>query len=397
MRAGPSIGHSDVFALSLVQKHQNVPRVPKHTIDKSVSTQQQPSLTNNLDDTKELTGDGEFIDPDKSDTEVVWDPEWLKQQCGASKTRLARKGALKKWKKFLKLYFKQSEDWVNDINGAFEKYAVWRFKTGTVSADSIDSEISHINHDLHDMGRGLDRKVHAVGTRHVLDGIKRTQGELFGISNGKQARDLTDRLCDPFVEHLNDYDGGIVMVTKHAVLRSDNVCVNKNRHHLCAKHVRVTTDVDGVEIVILDIPGSKTNQFDIPEERVLYHRDKMCNAGSTPTTMCPACVCKLNSTNRKQDDPLFTDEQGRYYSYKMLNDITKRCAVFFGLDSKYYTTHCLRRGGATDLFIKYGKSLDWIMVNCNWESKETVMKRYLKAHNPDFDALAIRFFWLRRR
>ena len=41
------------------------------------------------------------------------------------------------------------------------------------------------------------------------------------------------------------------------------------------------------------------------------------------------------------------------------------------------------------------KSVDWIMVHCNWQCKATVMKRYLKIHNPDWDSPAIRLYWLR--
>lgn len=326
-------------------------------------------------------------------SQVIWDPDYFKNQCGAINTREARQRAWSKWGKFL------NGSNAKICNDTFERYAVWRFATGTVSSDSISAELSHINHKLHDKGVGLNRMTEAVGTRHVLDGIKRTQFALFGICNGKQARALTDKLCDAFVDISNENDGNIMLVCKHAVLRSDNVCVNKNRHHLCAKHVRVVKENDE-EIVILDLPGSKTNQFCIPEERVLYHRKEMCNGGQILSDMCPACVCiklsNVRSVKRAPNDALFVRVNGTPYSYNHLNKLVKRCAEYFDLDPALYTTHCLRRGGATDLFIKYGKSLDWIMVHCNWESKETVMKRYLKAHNPDLDAPLIKLYWLRR-
>ena len=289
----------------------------------------------NVNDTKQ------WLKPDQLDDEVIWDPDYFKDHCGAKNTRESRQRAWIKWETFL----------------------------------------------------------NAVGTRHVLDGIKRTQFALFGISNGKQARALTDKLCDAFVDISNENDGNIMLVCKHAVLRSDNVCMNKNRHHLCVKHVRVVKENDE-EVVILDLPGSKTNQFCIPEERVLYHRKKMCNGGEILADMCPACVCiklsNIRSIKRAPNDALFVRMNGKPYSYSHLNQLTKSCAKYFDLDPALYTTHCLRRGGATDLFGKYEKSLDWIMVHCNWESKETVMQRYLKAHNPDLEAPLIKFYWLRR-
>ena len=345
----------------------------------------------------ELPTDKGFIplDPNCSvrDDDAIWDPNWFKMQCGAVGTREARVRALAKWDEFLNMYIKRGTPWKQITNDTFEKYAVWRFSTGTVSSDSIDVEISHINHDLHDKGKGLNRKTDCVGLRHVLGGIKRTQGDLFGLVNGKQARALTDRLCDPFCECVGYNDGAIMLVCKHAVLRSDNVCVNKNQHHLCVKHVRVVNQ-DGEEVVILDIPGSKTNQFHIPEERVLHHRNSYCNSGQLANSLCPACVCKLNIEGRKPDEPLFVKANGKPYGYQYLNNLVKGCAEKFGLNPAYYTTHCLRRGGATDLF-KSGKSVDWIMVHCNWDGREVVMKRYLKATNPDEQKPAIRMYWLR--
>ena len=327
------------------------------------------------------------------DKKVIWDPEWFKSKCGAVGTQKSRELALNKWDKFLKICSDNGAPWEKITSATFEQYAVWRFKTGTVTSDSIDAEISHINHVLHDKGVGLNRKFDCVGLRHVLGGIKRTQLDLFGLENGKQARACTDKLCDPFCESVGYNDGAIMLVCKHAVLRSDNVCVNKNRHHLCVKHVRVVQK-DGKEVVILDIPGSKTNQFCIPEERVLYHRGTYCNDAQCAHPLCPACVCKLNIEGRGPDEPLFTKVNGQPYGYSYLNKLVKACAEKFGLNPAYYTTHCLRRGGATDLF-NSGRSVEWIMVHCNWDGKDTVMRTYLKATNPDELAPRIKMYWLR--
>ena len=238
----------------------------------------------------------------------------------------------------------------------------------------------------------MDREKDGIGLRHVLDGMKRTQFDLFGISNGKQARALTDILCDPFVKRCNKWDRAVILICKHGVLRSDNVCFNKNRHHLCVKNVRITHE-GTTEVVVLDLPGSKTNQFRIPEERTLYHRSGLCNNGDKFSSLCPVCICKKLVAKRSGDAPLFVKSNGEPYVYKELNNLVKNLALSYGLDPTYYTTHCMRRGGATDLFCKYGKSLEWIMVHCNWDSPSVVMSRYLKAHNVDHDAPAIKLYW----
>ena len=125
----------------------------------------------------------------------IWNVNWFKQQCGSPRSKVQRDNINKRWSIFLDNEYK-GIDWKIDINATFEQYALYRFQTGTVSADSIDSEISTINHILHDQGIGIDRKIDAVGTRHVLDGMKRVQNELFNLDNGRQARALTDDLCD---------------------------------------------------------------------------------------------------------------------------------------------------------------------------------------------------------
>ena len=116
-----------------------------------------------------INGTKHWLKPVQLGSEVIWDPDYFKDQCGAKNTRESRQRAWVKWEQFL------NGSNAKICNDTFERYAVWRFATGTVSSDSISAELSHINHKLHDKGVGLNRMTEAVGTRHVLDGIKRTQ------------------------------------------------------------------------------------------------------------------------------------------------------------------------------------------------------------------------------
>ena len=76
--------------------------------------------------------------PVNLDDEVIWDPEWFKEQCGAHGTKIGRKRAWRLWKEFLIskfwLRYKNKNDLSDDITcKTLEVYAVYRFKTGTIS------------------------------------------------------------------------------------------------------------------------------------------------------------------------------------------------------------------------------------------------------------------------
>ena len=134
--------------------------------------------------------------------------------------------------------------------------------------------------------------------------------------------------------------------------------------------------------VILQLGGSKTNQHEAYEERRLFHR---CVVDKVPRRHCAACAALHLSKNRPRHEALVVDENNKpyVYTYAKVNDTMKNIARSFGLEPTRYTIHCMPRGGASDLFKGYNKSIHWIMVNCYWANDTGMIKTYLSRPNPD--------------
>ena len=74
---------------------------------------------------------------------------------------------------------------------------------------------------------------------------------------------------------------------------------------------------------------------------------------------------------------------GLAMGYKNISLVLSGVSKQFGLEPKYYTTHALRIGAATDAFLQ-GKSIEQIMIMFNWKSRKTA-RGYVRPNNPDFE------------
>ena len=300
---------------------------------------------------------------------------------GAANTRTGVQRAWAYFGTFLNECVEKGHPFFAPSSECFKNYAVWRQCQGLVSADTINVEISSINRRLHDLGHGWDRKRYGTGLRHLLDGMRRSQNLILGEKIPNDTRALVNILCDKFVLSApSPEEGALILIGKHAVLRCDNIISNKNLHHLCVGHVSVNPRDD---TVLLKLPGSKTNQLNLKKEyRTLWHR---CKSEKVSEKLCAACaVLKLISgRGQNPDAPLFVQSNGKPFTYAKIHTMMRKLAKKFKLNPKFYTPHCLRIGGATDLYQEYGKDVDWIKLHCNWKSTRTVLERYLKLVNPD--------------
>ena len=166
---------------------------------------------------------------------------------------------------------------------------------------------------------------------------------------------------------------------KHTALRSGNAVLNHNRHHLKVKHVWFHPSFTEPNRVTLDLPGSKTNQFHKFEPRRL-----LCCCNNVATTwLCPVHVLKLICSGRLHhpSEALFMDGT-QPFTYTALNDLLKRLVPKIDLDPKFYTSKCLRIGGATDAMVVYKWSAEKVMKEFNWKTRK-VMLSYVRDKNPD--------------
>ena len=309
----------------------------------------------------------------------VVDADFYMQHSGAENTR---KSIARAWNYFTMFLNDKASDgiyYTAPTEECLKQYAVWRQCVGAVHAPTINVEISNINHRLHDLGIGMDRQLQCQGLRHLLDGMRRSESLLLGESIPRDTRALVNSLCDLFVARApSEVEAALILIGKHAVLRCDNLIVNNTTHHLKVSSVVINKKDNSV---LLKLPGSKTNQKGKKEYRTLVHR---CQTETVDSKYCPACAAiKLIQDRNDKDEALFLNDVGRPFTYKDVHQMMEKIAIALNLNPRYYRPHCLRVGGATDLYQEYGKSIDWIMLNCNWAARRTVLERYLKLVNPD--------------
>ena len=146
------------------------------------------------------------------------------------------------------------------------------------------------------------------------------------------------------------------------------------------ENVRFVPNIHNPQRLVITLPFSKTNRpghRQILETRTVYKR--------TDGGPCPVELMKKICKNRmdKHNEPVFTLNDGRAWDYDTISSVLKGYCTYFGLDPKYYTSHALRIGGATDLF-EQGKTLQQIMIAFNWKSKRVAMG-YIRVENPDLE------------
>ena len=88
-----------------------------------------------------------------------------------------------------------------------------------------------------------------------------------------------------------------------------------------------------------------------------------------------------NSEQLPKDDCLLRNDNGSPLTYDPYNNFAKKMALMLGLDPRFYTSHCYRKGAMTELSLG-GLGLLQIVDFGKWENV-SAMKTYVKLSNPD--------------
>ena len=76
-----------------------------------------------------------------------------------------------------------------------------------------------------------------------------------------------------------------------------------------------------------------------------------------------------------KNQPLFVNSNNKACPTSYINKLIDKLCRILKLDSKYYSSHSLKRGGATQARIN-GYSIDWIQTRGAWRSRD-VCKQYI--------------------
>ena len=268
----------------------------------------------------------------------------------------------------------------------FVKYGQWRFNTTGVSGDTIGNDISGINSYLHDFGHGLNLNNHAPDPLvRLKKGVDVIRAKYHIGQRRVLRRALTDQILDPMIKFMSTNDNftlvikACLLVAKHAGLRAHNYVQTNKGGNIRMKHLRFHPTVHHCKKVVITIPYSKTNQ---PGKLLHEVRTVKCRCSIGP---CPvhelAKICRHRSNS--SSEPVFMFNNGVALDYSIFSKMLKILCEEFDLDPRYYTSHALRIGEATDCHQK-GMTLPQIMKKLNWTSRRTAMK-YIRPENPDLD------------
>ena len=83
-----------------------------------------------------------------------------------------------------------------------------------------------------------------------------------------------------------------------------------------------------------------------------------------------------------QHEALFLNPNGYPITYNQWSKILQVLCRAIGIDPKYYTSHSLRIGEATDRSMR-GESIERIMKFIGWKHRKSAMI-YIRPDNPDF-------------
>ena len=307
------------------------------------------------------------------------------RQAYAPNTRKKYDAAWKRFLTFLCLHKQLSTEPIYIGVPLFKDYAIWRFNISNVAGDTIGSEISDINSYLNDMDKGIN--LHNF-TGEPLTRLKRGIDAVYAQKYPNKTRVVrkafVDRILDPNVSNISDntqwkrHIKACLTVAKHAALRSQNYVINDKSWHLKIKHCTFIPNNVNCAKLILKIPFSKTNQ---PHSRRLEIRTLKCRCSNDKA--CPVHLTWniYKGRRNKPNDALFLKSNGQAMTYSAISAVLASICTTYKLDPRYYTTHSLRIGAATDAF-QQGWTIARIMLAYYWKSRKTVM-RYIRVNEDD--------------
>ena len=173
----------------------------------------------------------------------------------------------------------------------------------------------------------------------------------------------------------------LLLFAKHTALRCNSYVFTNvktgGKGLVRMKHIRFGPNVFNPAYFILTLPKTKTHQIDAPykETRTVYCR---CDVGPCPVHELAAL---LRDRKYEPNQALFLLSNGFPVTYRVLRDLLKNLCIAVGIDHRYYPSHSLRIGEATDRNMS-GEPLEVTMKFVNWKSRRSAMI-YIRPDNED--------------
>jgi integrase len=164
---------------------------------------------------------------------------------------------------------------------------------------------------------------------------------------------------------------GLMRVSEYAATTRSDLGLRTLR----MSNLRFYPSINNVRTIELLLIRSKTNQFGICNEAVAF--ECVCNSGICAFHRLLEYINNCRSQTDR-DDPLFVFTSGDILAVRDVNRLINKVCVELNLDKRHYSSHSMRSGGATALYLS-GVPLDLIQKLGRWSpTGTTLQKRYLK-------------------
>ena len=204
-----------------------------------------------------------------------------------------------------------------------------------------------------------------------------------------ERRALVDKMVHKMIDKLPGNSKasltarGILLYAKKTAFRSHNYVKTKTGGIGTPDNVEFFPSHEHCNGCIIKLPHAKTKQkYDKGfETRTLY-----CECEKYGKRYCAvhtlAEILKGRMGKEHRHEAIFLNTNGYPVTYNQLQKLLKILCTEIGIDPKYYPSHSLRIGEATDRSMR-GEPIERIMKFIGWKHRKSAMI-YIRPDNPDF-------------
>ena len=262
---------------------------------------------------------------------------------------------------------------------------LWYFRTTGNAGGTAQRAISGINAILQLLGYGIN--LHNYNSEPIVRmarGIDNLRAEHKIGKKRILRRAMINVMVDKLVSYLDITDPrkrvirAAILFEKQTGFRSHNVVMTGHGGFVRIRHLKFHPSIENPKCLIVTLPWAKTKSKFDPE---LETRTVPCR--------CSEGCCAVHEVRKLVKhrmkfgyQSVFLMPGGVPLTYSLLSKVLKELCVLVGLNPRFYTTHALRYGQATDLHFKRW-TIPRIMKWMGWKSHKSAM-RYIRPDNEDF-------------
>ena len=266
-----------------------------------------------------------------------------------------------------------------------QKFCKWLFHTYGVSGETCKRSISGVNATLQWLGYGLN--LHNYNSEPIVrtcKGIDKLRAK-YKIGRKKVLRRawinvMLDQMLPVLRIHIPFHRvvRAAILFQKQTGFRVHNVIMTKHGWFVRVRDLKFYPSIYDPHYVIATLPYAKNRPKHEPRAETRTVRCR-CNEGLCAVHEVAELI---RSRQHRPYQAVFLLPNGSPLTYRKYLRVLNQLCILYKLNPSYYTSHSLRYGQATDLFLS-----DWpiprIMKWMGWDSRKSAM-RYIRPNNEDF-------------